>query len=241
MNCVILAAGFATRLYPITKSVPKPLLKVGVVTILDRLFAQLEKVDFKHIVLVSNTKFAQQFQAWCPDNVELLVNPADEPHNRLGAVADLEFGLECIGTKDSALVTAADNIYPSCLADMVASFTGQSLVGVWRNDDKLDQQRRGNVEIVQNTVVRFVEKPPSAVTNWAAAPLYCFSPHHLALVGQFLQEVAAHDLSVKDAPGHFLAWLVQRESVDAYALPDRPIDIGTPEALAQARKQFTGR
>ena len=243
MNIVILAAGYATRLYPLTKNFPKPLLEVGDQTIVDRMLEQLRKMRPNKIVLVSNQKFAAHFIDWCPADVELVVNNSTNAEDRQGAIGDLALGLAVVDSTENCLVLAADNIFEFDFAEVVPMNTRHCVVGVWQNPNPEDQTRRGNVQLDEDKVVQFVEKPPKAISPWAAAPVYLLTEEALKLVPVFLQDVHDRDISERDAPGHFMTWLLQTQALNdglrAMYLPAKPIDIGTVEALQAARHKFS--
>ena len=203
MNCVILAAGYATRLYPLTQNTPKPLLEIGGKTVIDRLLDQLSETPFEQIVVVTNARFEQQFRDWAPAGIEVVANASVEADDRQGAVADLLLGLDQCGSAAPCLVSAADNINPFSVAEFVRAYTGDTQAAVWFNPSQEDQTRRGNVVREANRITQFVEKPNPAVSSWAAAPLYLLNAEDCGRVSAFLD---GHPrLEQRDAPGHFFA------------------------------------
>ena len=121
MDCLILAAGYATRLYPLTENFPKPLLKVGDKTILDWLLEDIEATcspDRK--VVISNHKFASIFRDWAPAGVEIVDDGTSTNDTRLGAVNDIRFAVEKLGLSGDALIVAGDNVLDFSLGKFVA-------------------------------------------------------------------------------------------------------------------------
>jgi glucose-1-phosphate thymidylyltransferase len=65
MKCIILAAGYATRLYPLTKNKPKPLLDVAGKPILEHILEKVSKVtDINEVFIVTNDRFYPCFIEW---------------------------------------------------------------------------------------------------------------------------------------------------------------------------------
>lgn len=235
MRIIILAAGYATRLYPLTEHQPKPLLEVGGHSIIDRLLQQVRPLT-REIVVVCNAKFQSVFEAWCPADVTLISNVSQTPEDRLGAVGDLDLVLQRVGLDEPVLVVAADNLFEPVFSDMLSHALRQqtSAVAVWHNEDPQDCKQRGNVQFDNDSRVRrFVEKPERPDSSWSAAPLYWLLAADLPLVRTYLD--GGHNA---DAPGHLLEWLCQQTAVSAFCLDHRPVDIGTVAALEAARARF---
>ncbi len=237
MNALILAAGFATRLYPLTRDFPKPLIEIGGQTIIDRLLSQIRTTAPDEIVVVCNRRFERHFRDWRPHDVRLVVNDAQDDASRLGAVGDLALALGNEVRTDH-LVAAADNLFDVHFSEVVDHFKAQqrSTVCVWRNPDKEDRRRRGNALIGDgHALVAFEEKPAVPRSEWSSAPLYVYRGEDLARIQEYL--VAGGN---PDAPGHFVAWLSNQSPMSAFTLSEVPVDIGNHEALARARALYTG-
>ena len=114
MKCLILAAGYATRLYPLTENFPKPLLKVGEKTILDWLVDDLDSAGvIDGYVVISNHKYASHFERWAegkPQRISVVDDGTESNETRLGAVRDIQFAMEQLGLDDDLLVIAGDNV-----------------------------------------------------------------------------------------------------------------------------------
>ena len=234
MQIVILAAGYATRLYPLTKNFPKPLLDIGGQSILDRLLTQLRKLDVDSIYVVCNKKFEPEFLRWQPGDVKLLTNDSTKAEDRLGAVGDLQFAIAQMPNISDVLVVAADNLFEVNFDEFLDSAIG-SKICIWHNPDKQDQRKRGNVRInTAGRVEQFIEKPEQSISDWSAAPLYYYAEEDVTRVSEYLALGGN-----PDAPGHFVEWLAEVTDVNAYILPKRPTDIGTLDALLAARQRFS--
>ena len=235
MNALILAAGYATRLYPLTKDFPKPLLQVGDRTILDHLLDQVESLAaLKRIVLVTNHRFLPHFDQWLKTRSEgkpltLLDDGTISNENRLGAVGDLHLALEQGGLDDDLLVTAADNILRLPTGGLCSRLPDPATcqLCVHRVDDpgSYAHGHRGPGHGRPGVGIRGKTRTPKS--NWGVPPLYLFPRAALRRVGEFL--VAGGS---PEAPGHFIQWLYRVEPVFAWHVSGSIIDIGTLESLA---------
>ncbi len=239
MKIIILAAGYATRLYPLTRDFPKALLQIGAKSLLDHVLDSLAELPDREVTVVTNARFANHFVDWCPDDVGLVVNESTNESDRLGAVGDLLYGLRAESRSEfpeRCLVVAGDNLLPFSLSDFWSEHEGRdkSLLCAWRNADALDREQRGNVAFSSNRRVNnFREKPSPAPSEWSTAPLYVFKRDALELLEPYLDGGGN-----ADAPGHFVEWLAQRLELAVWCAPQSPVDIGTHETLARARQQF---
>jgi len=234
----VLAAGYATRLYPLTKDRPKPLLELGgrplVDWILDRI-AEVGEVEETH--LVTNAKFAPAFHAWAPPGVVVHDDGTRDEADRLGAIGDLAFVLERAGWEgDDLLVIAGDNLFDFSLADFVAFWRARgetSALALHDVGDRALARHYGIVELDEDDrVVSFVEKPDDPPSTLAATATYLFGREHAALVPRYLEEGNS-----PDQPGRFVAWLQEREPVYGYRFDGEWLDIGDHEQLFEADRR----
>lgn len=242
MECILLAAGYATRLYPLTENLPKALLMLGSKTILDRVCEKIEEVpEVNNIYIVTNHRFAAQFEDWAKTYsgkkpVKVLDDGTTSNDNRLGAIGDMQFVIDKEGIKDEILVMASDNVFDFSLNEMVDLYRKKDsdLISAHYVPDLVDLKQMGVVELGEdNRVVGFVEKPAQPKTNWGAPPFYFYKKETLALIKQYLDEG-----NNPDAPGHLIPWLIERTPVYAYTFDVMTIDIGTPKTYAEAQKLF---
>lgn len=246
MKAVVLAAGYATRLYPLTRDFPKPLLELGGRTLLDRLLDRLFELPPLDLVwVVTNRRFYPHFDRWRAatgarrGRVWLLEDGTISPETRLGAVGDLQLVIERTGLKDDLLVAAADNLLEFPLEGFLNAFRlrGTAHLGIHAVRDPERLRRTGVVELGADLrVLRFHEKPEHPPTCWAVPPLYVLPAGILPRVGEYLLQGG-----MPDAPGHLMAWLCEREPVYAWRLPGKVWDIGTPKALEEARRYWSRR
>jgi glucose-1-phosphate thymidylyltransferase len=241
MNAVILAAGYATRMYPLTRDFPKPLLEVRGRSILDHLVSQLDRLpQIGRIVLVSNHRFLPAFQQWqarrpkSAKPITLLDDGSTENENRLGALGDLRFALEQTGVDDDLFVTAADNLLRFSLAPFFAALARRRAVWVCvhRVTDRERLRRTGVVVLdAENRVLEFAEKPPDPKSEWAVSPLYLYPREFLPMIRERL---ALPGLA--DSPGALIEWLRARAPVHAHPIRGEILDLGNLQALDAARQ-----
>ncbi len=244
MKAVILAAGYATRLYPLTRNFPKPLLAVGGQTILDRLVNQIERaLPGTSIWVVTNARFVGHFFDWArrhdDSDIRVLDDGTTGPENRLGAIGDLAFALERAGGTDNCLVAAADNLFEFDLAEFAAAF--QRRPAVWicvhRVEDSARRRRTGIAELgPDDCVIGFEEKPAQPRSQWGVPPLYFLTAEAVGRVREYLASGRS-----TDSPGHFIAWLHTRVPVFAWRVRGMVHDIGTLESLAECRARFSAQ
>lgn len=245
MRAIILAAGYATRLYPLTADFPKPLLEIGGSTILDLLVDQLAGIDgLREIILITNSRFFQFFQRWRDrrpqaNAIRLLDDGSTCNDDRRGALGDMRLALEHAGPSDDALITAADNILRFELMDFVAAFRarGTCQICVHRIEDQERLRRTGVATLgAHDRVVGFQEKPREPKSSWAVPPLYLFPREVLPRILTHLSAGGSGD-----APGNLIEWLWKEEPLFAHRIRGSILDIGTPESLDAARRMFRDR
>ncbi len=235
MQTIVLAGGYAKRLWPITFHRPKPLLPVAGKPVLDWILGQLPAT--RPLVSV-NRKFAPQFEAWARGReVQLVVEETRAEEEKLGAIRALHQLVDALQLDDDLLVVAGDNLVELDFSAFVAAFRGTTLVALHDIGDAAKAVRRYGVAVVDgHRVVRFYEKPEQPVSSLVSTACYLFPRRVLSLLLQFLAE-APHG---HDAPGYFLAWLLQREPIDAFVFSSAWFDIGDRESFIQANLHYTG-
>ncbi|MCP4004807.1 MAG: nucleotidyltransferase family protein [bacterium] len=243
MKIFVLGAGYATRLYPLTRERAKPLLEVGGQAILTRILRRLTGLpEISEVIVISNARFAEAFEDWARDfdpGIRILNDGSTDEDNRLGAIGDLAFALQEVPLDgEDWLVVAGDNLLEFDPSPAYETFRakGTPLVVVREVEDP-DSLRPYN-EITLNSagdVASFVEKPANPQSRLAAIALYFFPCSVAGDVERYLREGGN-----PDAPGHFMAWLVQHSQVACERLDGRWFDIGSLETLEAARAAFAG-
>lgn len=245
MRVLILAAGYATRLYPLTLHQPKPLLSVGgrpiLEHILDRVCSLAEPVE---CLIVTNHRFAEAFAGWrknyCAARPDLQLKIVDDGStseaDRLGAVGDLAFVVEREQISEDLLVIAGDNLFDAPLAGFVAYGRRhrKPVVGVYDVGDLEAIRRYNNIRLdEEGRIVFFEEKPKDPAGTLTAIALYYFPPETLEHLRQYLAEGES-----RDQPGRFIEWLCRRHPVFSWPLPGRWFDIGDFQMLEKANRAF---
>jgi glucose-1-phosphate thymidylyltransferase len=239
MKCLVLAAGYATRLYPLTENFPKPLLKVGEKTILDWLVDDIEASGLVDgFVIISNHKFADHFRAWAAGRpaVTVVDDGTSTNETRLGAVRDIRFAVDSLGLDDDLLVIAGDNILDFSLVEFMryARAKGTSCIMRYYEADEKRLHKCGVVEVDgDDRVVGMEEKPAEPKSHWCCPPFYFYRRED---AGRVAEGIAAG--CGVDAPGSFAAWLSTRTPVHAMEMPGRRFDIGDIESYRRVCDHF---
>lgn len=241
LKALVLAAGYATRLRPLTDSVPKQLLPVGGRPMVDWILDKIDEAGVEDVHLVTNHRFAPQFEQWARDkDVTVHDDGTTSNDDRLGAIGDVRFVQERAGIDDDLLVVAGDNLFDYALSDYVAYWRGKggaSAVAVLDVRD-LDLARKYGIVTVDDDdrIVDFVEKPESPPSTLAATATYLYAREHARLVPTYLAEG-----NPPDQPGNYIAWLHKREPVYAYRFQGDWYDIGDPAQLLAADNRMRER
>ncbi len=242
MKCLILAAGYATRLYPLTENYPKPLLKVGEKTILDWLVDDIDtsgKVD--EYVVISNHKFAHHFDDWAKNKAQKITVVDDgtsSNETRLGAVRDIQFAIDTLSLDDDMLVIAGDNVLDFSLTEFIdyAEKKNTSCIMRYFEASEKKLQKCGVVSIDENDLITDMEeKPEHPKSNWCCPPFYFYTREDAKLV-----KVGIESGCGVDAPGSYIAWLCTQTRVHAMEMPGKRYDIGNLENYAKVQKEYKG-
>jgi glucose-1-phosphate thymidylyltransferase len=245
VKALILAAGYATRLYPLTQTIAKPLLPVGGRPMLDWIVDRIREVDSVDALhVVTNSKFAASFVAWSDGAHGIPITIHDDgtasDDDRLGAIGDIQFVLTAASIDDDVLVIAGDNLFEFSLADYVAFWQTKGRASAIAVHDvrSLELARKYGIAAVdsENRVIDLVEKPADPPSTLAAIATYIVHREHVSLVGQYLDEGNA-----PDPPGRFFVWLQDRQPVYAYAFSGDWRDIGDRAQLLDADNRLRAR
>lgn len=240
MTGIILAAGYATRMYPLTLNFPKPLLEVGGKKIIDHLLEDGERSGIERFVVVSNHKFISLFREWAEgkDNVMVLDDGSVDNEHRVGAVKDIEFAIEKAGINDDTLILAGDNVLDFSLSSFIeyGKAKGTSCIMRHRETDKARLRKTGVVTIDQSDLVLSMEeKPKEPKSEWAVPPFYYYVKEDLPLIKEGIENGCG-----TDAPGSFVSYLAERRPVHAFLMPGKRFDVGSIEGYEKIRKEYKG-
>ena len=241
MDGLILAAGYATRLRPLTDDFPKHLLTVGGRPMVDWILDKLHEAHVDDVHLVTNARFADMFDEWA-EGKDVIVHDDGTTSNddRLGAIGDIRYVQERAGLDDDLLVVAGDNLFDYSLADLVAfweAHEGASALAV-HDVGSVDLARKYGIVDVDGDgrIVGFVEKPEEPPSTLAATATYLYTREHAALVPAYLEEG-----NPPDQPGNYVAWLHRRVPVYAYRFAGGWYDIGDAGQLLEADNLMRAR
>lgn len=241
MKCLILAAGYATRLYPLTENFPKPLLKVQEKTILDWLIDDIEKSGLiDGYIVISNHKFAEHFEKWAKDKEKITVvdDGTSSNETRLGAVKDVQFAIENLGLDDEMLVIAGDNLLDFSLTAFInyAKIKKTSCIMRYYEPEEARLHKSGVVTINESDkILRMVEKPEKPESHWCCPPFYYYTKEDAKLIQKGIDAGCG-----TDAPGSYIAWLSTQVPVHAMEMPGRRYDIGNLESYQRVQDEYCG-
>ena len=232
MKCLILAAGYATRLYPLTENFPKPLLKVGEKTILDWLVDDIAAAGLvDEYVVISNHKFAHHFEEWAAtrkEQISVVDDGTETNETRLGAVRDIQFAIDALKLDDDMLVIAGDNVLDFSLTHFIRYADSKQSSAIMRYFEPVEAKLRkcGIVEIdSDDKIISMEEKPAEPKSHWCCPPFYYYTKADAQRIPQAIESGCGID-----APGSFIAWLATQTTVYAMEMPGSRYDIGNLES-----------
>jgi len=236
VKAIILAAGYATRLRPLTDNFPKPLLPVGGRPMLDWIVERVQEVEeIDGIHVVTNARYAGDFERWAEGRgIHVHDDGTTSNEDRLGAVGDMRFTVEDAGLQgEHLIVIAGDNLFDYSLADYVEWWHDKgtaSAIAVRRIPDRELIKQYGVITVDDDErITSIVEKPEEPKSDLAATATYIYHREHAALLQEYLDGG-----NPPDQPGRFPAWLVDRAPIYGYAFPGLWMDIGDREQLLEA-------
>ena len=242
MKCLILAAGYATRLYPLTEKFPKPLLQVQGKTILDWLIDDIHSIGVvDEYVVISNHKFVECFRTWSaqkPQKITIVDDGTSTNETRLGAVKDIQFAIEQLSIDDDILVIAGDNLLDFSLTRFISYAQNKKASCIMRYFEASRQklQKCGVAEVDKNDkIICLTEKPAQPKSNWVCPPFYYYTKEDARLVKKGIQSGCG-----VDAPGSYIAWLCQHTQVYAMEMPGKRYDIGDLQSYECVQKEYKG-
>jgi glucose-1-phosphate thymidylyltransferase len=244
MKAIVLAAGYATRLYPLTLDKPKPLLEVGGRPILERLLEQLAEIELlDHVYVVTNSKFAGDFgafvEAWEGTvDVSVVDDGTSSDETKLGAIGDLDLVIREEGVDEDLLVAAGDSIFGDARLEALVRLGLAKQAPVTAVYDVGDREAVKRYSVVatdeEDRIVSFEEKPDEPRSTLAGIALYFYPRSVLPLIEKYVAEG-----NNPDQPGRLVEWLYPQLPFYAWRVPGRWFDIGSKETLAEADREFS--
>jgi glucose-1-phosphate thymidylyltransferase len=253
LKAVILAAGYATRLYPLTKNTPKTLLPIAGKPILEYTVEQIATCqDIDRIYLVTNNRFYGNFHRWldtyipsssaapCAPEIILVDDGTRENSERLGSIGDLQLAIESQHLDDDLLVICSDKMFEFKMSDFVDFFRtrGQAANACFdTGDPEAVRGKHGCVLLnEEDRILEFQEKPQEPKSTVQSIAFYIYPRESLPLVGKYLE-----DGGTPDAPGFLLQWLCRRIPVYAWMFSEPCYDVGTPESYRRVDALYQAR
>ncbi|OYT46749.1 glucose-1-phosphate thymidylyltransferase [Thermoplasmatales archaeon ex4484_6] len=241
MDAVLLAGGFARRMWPLTRDRPKHLLPVAGREMLSFTLDPLLEMDqVRRIYISTNEAFGERFAGFLngydDERIELVIEPSPSEERKLGSIGGLGYLIESRGLSRDTILIGADNMFEFHPGEAVKVFDleGKDLVAVYDVGEEERARLYGIVDVNENGVIeRFLEKPDDPPSTLAATAFYIFKADTVKLVPEYLNEGRPGD-----ALGHFITYLVERRPVIAWRFPGRWFDIGSLEIYHEADEYF---
>ncbi|MBI4335710.1 MAG: nucleotidyltransferase family protein [Candidatus Omnitrophica bacterium] len=246
MTILILAAGYATRLYPLTLDTPKPLLKVAGKAILEHIFEKIEELeDVRKCYIVTNQKFFASFSAWAKRfragrpgaQIEVISDESTTNENRLGAIRDIEFVVNKKGIEDDLLIIGGDNLFEFSLKEFTGFSKGRRPDSSLALFDIRDMSKASLYGVAgldaAGKVVNFKEKPKQPESTLIATCVYYFPKDRLNDLSEYISLGAA-----RDAPGNYIRWLSEKGRAYGFVFKEAWYDIGDIKSLQEADKAY---
>lgn len=245
MTLIILAAGYAVRLEPLTSNTSKSLLPIGGKKMIERILEKVLKVkEISSVYIITNSKFFKNFSDWLntykhAKKISLICDGTTSNENRLGAIKDLEFVIKEESITGDILVVAGDNLFEFDMNDFLkfAKKKGGIAIAVHDIDSLALAKNFGVVKIdADNRVVDFEEKPENPQSTLISTGIYYFPKDKVAFINEYVKMQ-----NKLDAPGHYIGWLSKRDYVYGFAFPEDWYDIGTMESYRKADEEYLNR
>lgn len=250
MKNIVIAAGYATRLGALTANYPKPLLKIGEKSILERMLDDIDQIpEITEHVIISNHKFAHHFEEWKAQMnytkpITIIDDMTETNDTRLGAVCDLLYAMDKLSIDDDMLVVAADNLLFFSFAEFVKFAKEKDGSCIMRHyQPSIEKLQRTGVVVLDDNaqVLNMEEKPQEPKSHWAVPPFYIYLKKDLDLVRHSVENGCG-----KDAPGNLAHYMVDNTTMYAWEMvrtdknPDEPIrfDIGSLDTYNEACEKY---
>lgn len=245
MNILVLAAGYATRLYPLTLNKAKPLLDVAGKPMLEWVLDNLAPIPgIGTVYIVTNNKFAADFQTWADGynqqgarlRFKIVNDGSTNDQDKLGAIGDINLVVEREGLDQAdLLVVAGDNLFSESLEGFAAAVKGKQAVLATYDVGDLEAIKKYNSLTLddEGRITAFEEKSQTPTSTVTGIALYYFSASTVKMFGTYLKEG-----NNPDQPGRFIQWLYPRLPVHTFPVPGTWFDIGSKETLEEANGIF---
>ncbi len=243
MKAVILAGGFAKRLWPLTKDTPKPLLPVAGRPMIEHILEKLSAVDnLEKIYISTNSKFGDHFSQWLETfemnkHIEVFIEESTAEEEKLGAVGALGLLLRENDIDEDVIVLAGDNIFEFDISEFLSGHNGRPHVALYDMLDKdAVRNKYGVVQLNEDGIIsNFQEKPENPASTLISTGCYFFPKHTVKMIHEYLEQGRN-----PDAPGFFISWLSQQTDVKGFVMKNsmRWFDIGSIESYEEANRIY---
>lgn len=241
IDAIVLAAGYATRLYPLTENTPKPLLNIAGKPIIEHIIKKLNQIDLiNKIYIVTNDKFEQYFKKWLSNfdvekPIEIINDGTKSNQDRLGAIGDINHTITSKNLDNDLIVVAGDNLFELSLKDVANFFKKRKSNVIVLHDVKDIELAKhyGIVEVNNGIIINFEEKPLNPKSTLASTGIYLFPKKTIFLIKKYIDQG-----NNPDKTGSFIEWLHKRDVVYSYVSDKKWYDIGSIEQLEKANKYY---
>jgi glucose-1-phosphate thymidylyltransferase len=243
MKAILLAGGYAKRLWPLTKDTPKPLLKVAGKRIIDYIVEKVDQIpDVDEIIVSTNHRFERQFTQWREEHplkgkITLVIEPSEQESGKLGSVGGLAYVLSHKNIRDDTIIIGGDNIFGFSLGDFIDFSREKRSVAIALKDLQSKEIVKGRfgVAVVDDykRLIDFQEKPLDPRSTLGSTACYVFPKEKLPSIQSYLNAQ-----NNPDAMGHFISWLQAVEPVHGYIFEEEWFDIGSIEGLQEADHHY---
>lgn len=243
MKCILLCAGYATRLFPLTENFPKALLEIGKRPLLDYILDEVNELDeVDEIYLVTNAKYTPHFEKWAEAKankkpITVLNDGTTSNTDRLGAIGDIKYTIDKMNIQDDLIIIAGDNLFTFKLKDMMDYYkkVKTPVVSVKEINDKNVLKGLAVVAVDENnTMIDCVEKPEDPRSNLGAFAEYIYPKEVIGMIDEYINEG-----NNKDAPGNLVSWLYKKTTVKVYKFDGECYDVGTHESLREVNEIYS--
>lgn len=244
MKVIIPAAGYATRLHPLTLDKPKHLLEVQGKTIIDHILAKIEEIEHvDEIFVVSNQKYNKNFQDWAKSlstrtKVHVLNDGTTSNEDRLGQIGDIKFAMDKGEIDEDLMIIAGDNLFNFSLSHVYNKLMERrvNLNALYDIKSKDDASKLGVATIDgKGKIIEFQEKPEEPNSTLISMGIYLFPKENLHMISKYLD-----DGNNPDKMGYFMEWLLKNDELHSHVHEEEWFDIGYHSALERARKNYKG-
>jgi glucose-1-phosphate thymidylyltransferase len=248
MKVLILAAGYATRLYPLTLTQPKPLLPVAGKPMIEYVLDNIAPIGgIDRVYVVTNAKFAVAFQKWADQyratkaqlDFTIVNDQSTDDSNKLGAIGDLHLVITREKVEDDLIVVAGDNLFSQSLQDFGAVCRAKKapVLGVYDVESLEQVKKYSSIELASDgKITSFLEKPQNPKSSLIGIALYYYPKSVLPLIKKYIAEG-----NNPDQPGRLIQWLFPRTPVYTWTVPGLWLDIGSKETLEEANRIFAAQ